>query len=336
MEEFDYVIVGGGSAGCVLAAGSARIPTVTVCLLEAGGAGDKWVVNAPLGTAMMVPTQDQQLGLRDRAAAGPQRPARLPAARQGARRLERDQRDGLHPRPPLATTTTGRRSATPAGPTPTCCPTSSARRTTRRGADACHGSGGPLNVADLRSPRPVRPMLRRGGGELQFRAQRRLQRRGAGRRRPLPGDADATASAGARRAPICIPHPARPNLTVVTEAQATRIVFEGKRATGVEYRVGERSRRSRGATARSSSAAARSSRRSCCMLSGIGDRRRAAEARHRRRARPGRRRAQPAATTSISSWPTSRRRRTCSASRSRGMVSVCEGHRALRAASGAA
>ena len=38
-ETFDYVIAGGGSAGCVLAARLAEDPKVSVCLVEAGGRG---------------------------------------------------------------------------------------------------------------------------------------------------------------------------------------------------------------------------------------------------------------------------------------------------------
>ena len=36
MSEFDYIIVGGGSAGCVLANRLTENPKVSVCLLETG------------------------------------------------------------------------------------------------------------------------------------------------------------------------------------------------------------------------------------------------------------------------------------------------------------
>ena len=46
--EYDYVIAGGGSAGSVLAARLSEDPTVTVCLIEAGGAGRGFLIRAPI------------------------------------------------------------------------------------------------------------------------------------------------------------------------------------------------------------------------------------------------------------------------------------------------
>ena len=50
-EEFDYVVVGGGAGGCVVASRLSEDPAVTVCLLEAGGPDNSALIQAPLGFA---------------------------------------------------------------------------------------------------------------------------------------------------------------------------------------------------------------------------------------------------------------------------------------------
>ncbi len=57
MDEFDYVVVGGGSAGCVVASRLSEDAGVTTALIEAGGPGDSWVVTTPVAAALMVPTR---------------------------------------------------------------------------------------------------------------------------------------------------------------------------------------------------------------------------------------------------------------------------------------
>ena len=44
-QEFDYIIVGAGSAGCVLAARLSQDPNVRVALVEAGGPDDAPEIN---------------------------------------------------------------------------------------------------------------------------------------------------------------------------------------------------------------------------------------------------------------------------------------------------
>ncbi len=55
--EFDYVVVGAGSAGCAIAARLSEDGRHTVCLVEAGGPDSSPLVDAPFGIAVMVPSK---------------------------------------------------------------------------------------------------------------------------------------------------------------------------------------------------------------------------------------------------------------------------------------
>ncbi|HFB54453.1 MAG TPA: glucose-methanol-choline oxidoreductase, partial [Hellea balneolensis] len=53
--DFDYIIIGGGSAGCTLAGRLSENPDMSVCLIEAGPSDDTYQIQFPAATAAIMP-----------------------------------------------------------------------------------------------------------------------------------------------------------------------------------------------------------------------------------------------------------------------------------------
>ena len=60
--DYDYVILGGGSAGSVLAGRLSEDPSVSVCLIEAGGDGKGALIRMPLGCVALLPGTPVKIG----------------------------------------------------------------------------------------------------------------------------------------------------------------------------------------------------------------------------------------------------------------------------------
>ena len=58
--EFDYVIVGAGSAGCVMANRLSADPDVSVCLIEAGQEDKSLLVKMPAGVGGLLKKPNPQ------------------------------------------------------------------------------------------------------------------------------------------------------------------------------------------------------------------------------------------------------------------------------------
>ena len=169
------------------------------------------------------------------------------AARQGAGRHQLDQRHGVYARRSRPTTTTGASSAARAGTGIPSCPSSRRPRTTNAARTNSMASaarcGSPTRRRSGRSARRwSRPPCRPASRAPPTSTARR--RKAPATTRPPP----TTRAAGVPPRPICARRATRQNLTVVTEAHATRVLIENGRAVGVEYRTpqGLRTARARG------------------------------------------------------------------------------------------
>ena len=239
--EFDYVIAGGGSAGCVLAARLSEDPSVSVCLVEAGGKGRDILIRSPAMVASMVSGRPKinnwafhtvpQPGLNGRRGFQPRGKALGGSSAINAMLYVRGQPadyDGWADQ------------GAEGWDWAACLPYFLRAEDNMRGASGLHATGGPLKVADQRQPRPISTAFLEACDEHQIPRNTDFnghQQHGAGLYQVTQFHD------GARKGERCSAaaaylHPVmdRPNLTVLTRRLAERIELDDGRATGLTIR----------------------------------------------------------------------------------------------------
>ncbi|CUH64387.1 Alcohol dehydrogenase [acceptor] [Thalassovita gelatinovora] len=240
--EFDYVIVGGGSAGSVLAARLSEDPAVSVCLLEAGGDGKSILIRAPGAAVAMVPGWGKinnwafktvpQVGLNGRRGYQPRGRALGGSSSINAMLYVRGQASDYDGWADLGCDGWSWDEV---------LPYFKRAENNQRGADVLHGGDGPLQVSDQTEPRPLSQAFVTAAGEMQHRLRQDFKRgdnEGAGLYQVTQfHDAAKRGERCSAAAGYLHPVQRRENLSVLTHARATRILVDGKRVTGVACRV---------------------------------------------------------------------------------------------------
>lgn len=236
---FDCIIVGGGSAGCVLAGRLSEDPALRVALVEAGPPDSSVLIHCPAGLAVMAKTGQAnwcfetvpQAGLLGRRGYQPR--GKVLGGSSSVNAM-------IYARGHASDYDDWAARGNPGWAFEDVLPYFKRAEHNERGADAFHGTGGPLNVADLRSPNPVLAdffaAAQQAGHPLNpdFNG---AQQEGVGAYQVTHRDGERFSAAKA----YLTPHLGRPNLQVFTDALVTRVLTSRDdggplRADGIEFR----------------------------------------------------------------------------------------------------
>ena len=246
VPQFDYVIVGGGSAGATLAHRLTEDPRVNVCLLEAGGNGRDVVIRAPMAAAIMLPGKPlkvnnwafettPQVGLKGRRGYQPRGKALGGSSAINAMLYVRGQREDYDGWRELGCEGWGFDDV---------LPYFKRSENNQRGNNEWHGTGGPLSVAFQQSPRPVSAAWLEAAQQCGIVLNddfNGLSQEGAGLHQVTQfwddqRNGERCSAAAGYLHPIMAQ---RPNLSVITGAHATELLWTDRRISGVAYRRGQ-------------------------------------------------------------------------------------------------
>ena len=239
-NEFDYIVVGAGSAGCVLANRLSADPAVRVCLIEAGSSDRKPIpafkTRIPVGSVMTLPSPRYNWGYNFTGHEGLRHRA-IPTHR-GRGFGGTSSVNGMvymrgHPRDYDEWGEQGN----PGWSWNDVLAIFKRHENHERGEDAFHGVGGELNVAAPRHLNEVTKAFVAAAGETQFPTNVDFN----GAAQDGFGPWELTQKNGQRwNAARAFLHPVihRHNLTVMDETMSERVRFEGRRAVGLTARRG--------------------------------------------------------------------------------------------------
>ena len=239
--EYDFIIAGGGSAGCVLAARLSEDPSVSVCLIEAGGDGRGFLIRAPAMVATMVSgrpkinnwalSTEPQPGLNGRRGFQPRGRALGGSSAINAMLYVRGHPGDFDEWADLGATGWDWQSV---------LPYFLRAEGNARGMSDLHSADGPLQVGDQAEPRPISRGFLTACAETQITLNDDFNgpsQEGAGLYQVTqfhsgPHRGTRCSAAAAYLHPVM----ARPNLTVLTRTRAGRITLTHGRATGLVVR----------------------------------------------------------------------------------------------------